>query len=697
MIFQIVSTIILIMSCFSIYILLDSFHVTILEQKSKIFNNNVEFIAKTIDDNFRSLEKRNSFYLNYIFSITDFDIENFNIITSPLVESNRVNRISYLEKQDCDYNANELSNIYNIEIDFNTTSCEDGFYWVLTFSYPFNENLLGFIVNSDLTRSNALKNTTGNKNSIITNIELETGNNGFIIFEPVFNDSSKIIAYVIDFEKHFTDIIGNTNYENIQIFLKGDLVFYTLDETIKNAYEFKLGDLKLIVEDLNDKKKGKIFFISISILYVFMIVIYLLIIFLYTSFKREHSISDIKSKFIAYVSHEIRTPMNGIIGMSDLLSGQMENDISKYYLNILRSCGDTLLHMINNILDMSKIESNQMELSNTNVNISKILENTIEDIWISHTSQIEVLDINVEIKIMEIPEHIYIDSNKFKQIVYNLFSNSLKYTKDGNIVIKMWIKESYLYLSFEDTGIGIEKHNLKKLFKPFVQLNDSYGTGLGLRITKNLCNIMNGNIECKSTFGKGSIFSLYLEFVSNSEIKYSKNRQFKIDSIKSLTNNRSTESVSYDENLDDILRNNRNKSKEINEPLILIVDDVNVNTLVISKYLDEYSIKHENSVNGLDAYELCLLKRYSIIFMDIFMPVMSGIDSAKLIRQNGLNKNTPISFVSATIQKNSIEESNVVSNTTFLCKPIRRNIIYHELVERLQKSEIEFLKRSMNV
>ena len=697
MIFQIVSTIILIMSCFSIYILLDSFHVTILEQKSKIFNNNVEFIAKTIDDNFRSLEKRNSFYLNYIFSITDFDIENFNIITSPLVESNRVNRISYLEKQDCDYNANELSNIYNIEIDFNTTSCEDGFYWVLTFSYPFNENLLGFIVNSDLTRSNALKNTTGNKNSIITNIELETGNNGFIIFEPVFNDSSKIIAYVIDFEKHFTDIIGNTNYENIQIFLKGDLVFYTLDETIKNAYEFKLGDLKLIVEDLNDKKKGKIFFISISILYVFMIVIYLLIIFLYTSFKREHSISDIKSKFIAYVSHEIRTPMNGIIGMSDLLSGQMENDISKYYLNILRSCGDTLLHMINNILDMSKIESNQMELSNTNVNISKILENTIEDIWISHTSQIEVLDINVEIKIMEIPEHIYIDSNKFKQIVYNLFSNSLKYTKDGNIVIKMWIKESYLYLSFEDTGIGIEKHNLKKLFKPFVQLNDSYGTGLGLRITKNLCNIMNGNIECKSTFGKGSIFSLYLEFVSNSEIKYSKNRQFKIDSIKSLTNNRSTESVSYDENLDDILRNNRNKSKEINEPLILIVDDVNVNTLVISKYLDEYSIKHENSANGLDAYELCLLKRYSIIFMDIFMPVMSGIDSAKLIRQNGLNKNTPISFVSATIQKNSIEESNVVSNTTFLCKPIRRNIIYHELVERLQKSEIEFLKRSMNV
>jgi len=264
----------------------------------------------------------------------------------------------------------------------------------------------------------------------------------------------------------------------------------------------------------------------------------------------------------------------------------------------------------------------------------------------------------------------------------------------------MWMKESYIHLSFEDTGIGIEKHNLKKIFEPFVQLNDSYGTGLGLRITKNLCNIMNGNIECKSTFGKGSIFSLYLKFVSNSEIKCSKNRQFKINSIKSLNNNeekRSMETISYDEKLDDMLRNNRDKSEAVDEPIILIVDDINVNTLVISKYLDEYDIKHENSVNGLDAYELCLLKKYSLIFMDIFMPVMGGIDSAKMIRKNGLNKNTPISFVSATIQKNSIQECNVVSNTTFLCKPIRRNIIYNELVERLQKSEIEFLKRSMNI
>jgi len=537
MIFQLVSTVILITSCFFIYMLLDSFDKLIIEQKSKIFNNNVEFIAKTIDDNFRSLEEESSFYLNYILSIVDFDIENFNTITSPLIESNKVNRISYLEKQDCDYNANELRNIYNIDIDFNTTSCEDGFYWILTFSYPFNENLLGFIVNSDLTRSNALKKTIGNKNSIITNIKLETGNNGFILFEPVFNDSSKIIAYVIDFEEYFTNVIGNTNYENIKIFLKGDLVFYTIDETIKNTYEFILGDLKIIIEDFNGEKNGIIFFVSIFILYVFMIVIYLLIIFLYTSFQREHSISDIKSKFIAYVSHEIRTPMNGIIGMSDLLSQQIQNDISKYYLNILRSCGDTLLHMINNILDMSKIESNQMELSNTNVNISKVLENTIEDIWISHTSyEIKIVDVNVEIKIIEIPEHIYIDYNKFKQIIYNLFSNCLKYTKDGNIIIKMWVEESYIHLSFEDTGIGIEKHNLKKIFEPFVQLNDSYGTGLGLRITKNLCNIMNGNIECKSTFGKGSIFSLYLKFVSNSEIKCSKNRQFKINSIKSLNN-----------------------------------------------------------------------------------------------------------------------------------------------------------------
>jgi len=301
MIFQLVSTVILITSCFFIYMLLDSFDKLIIEQKSKIFNNNVEFIAKTIDDNFRSLEEESSFYLNYILSIVDFDIENFNTITSPLIESNKVNRISYLEKQDCDYNANELRNIYNIDIDFNTTSCEDGFYWILTFSYPFNENLLGFIVNSDLTRSNALKKTIGNKNSIITNIKLETGNNGFILFEPVFNDSSKIIAYVIDF------------------------------------YEFILGDLKIIIEDFNGEKNGIIFFVSIFILYVFMIVIYLLIIFLYTSFQREHSISDIKSKFIADMSHEIRTPMNGIIGMSDLLSQQIQNDISKYYLNILVS------------------------------------------------------------------------------------------------------------------------------------------------------------------------------------------------------------------------------------------------------------------------------------------------------------------------------------------------------------------------
>ena len=382
-----------------------------------------------------------------------------------------------------------------------------------------------------------------------------------------------------------------------------------------------------------------------------------------------------KTEFLANMSHEIRTPLNAVIGFSELLSGMIKGVNQKNYLKSIQIAGKSLLTLINDILDLSKIEAGKMNIENESIDLRIIIEE-IQRIFYK-----KIADKNLRL-IIEIddnlPTAIETDETRLRQVLLNIVGNAVKFTSQGHIKIKVIIlnqrrKSIDLKISIQDTGIGINKSDLPGIFESFQQTEGQStrsfgGTGLGLAISKKLIEIMQGKITVSSNPGKGSTFDIFLN-----ELNYFDNVVREEKEQKSLPKN--------------IVFNN---SK------ILIADDIESNRDVIGELLRKKNLDVKMAINGKEA--LLIAKEYmpDLIIMDIRMPVMNGIDATRELKNNSRTAHIPIIAISASVRQREKEKNMMAGFSAYLSKPINIKILYEKISDYIPYTIVDDDKETEN-
>jgi signal transduction histidine kinase/DNA-binding NarL/FixJ family response regulator/HPt (histidine-containing phosphotransfer) domain-containing protein len=382
--------------------------------------------------------------------------------------------------------------------------------------------------------------------------------------------------------------------------------------------------------------------------------------------------SNAKSDFLATISHELRTPMNVIIGMSELMPTENLNETQEKFFWEIQNMSKSMLNLVNDILDFSKIEANKFEILPVQYNLRTMLNNL--DSMFMFIARKKGLDFSLYIA-EDVPDVLYGDETRVRQILTNIVSNAIKYTHTGyvNVIISKTKKGEKYYLDakIKDTGIGIRPEDKDKLFVAFQQLDTRknhgiMGTGLGLAISKKLADIMGGNISVESEYGNGSVFNVLLPLVEGDPDKLSASaKNYDFVRVKD------GESISA-----------------------LVVDDMIENIMVAKGFLELHGIEVDSALSGEEAIRAVANKRYSIIFMDHMMPEMDGLDTTVRIRAMAEETGdswfdaVPIVALSANVVTNILEKFKKVGMNDFVGKPIDSSVLNGKLAIWLPREKI---------
>ena len=407
--------------------------------------------------------------------------------------------------------------------------------------------------------------------------------------------------------------------------------------------------------------------------------------------ENAESASKAKSIFLANMSHEIRTPINGILGMDSMLLKECKDESLRDYALNIQSAGQTLLSLVNDILDISKIESGKMEILPVTYSVFNVLNDCYNMVAIrAKDKNLElVMDISPEI-----PAALFGDEVRIRQIINNLLSNAVKYTNEGTVTLSVWTEkvevdpmqgnkgnQVELFIHVKDTGIGIREKDVGKLFRDFVRLDEKRnrnieGTGLGLNLTKQLVDMMGGFISVDSVYGEGSTFKVHL-----------------------------MQQVSDEKPLGDFYKLYKQQVNVMDaahekfiapDARVLLADDMQMNLKVFAGLLKDTEIQIDTAINGAEALKLIEKNHYDVIFLDHMMPVMDGIEAfrqMKLLAKNP-NANTPVVMLTANAVVDAKNQYMDEGFSDYIAKPIREEVLLSCLRKFLPKELVKPVEKN---
>ena len=391
--------------------------------------------------------------------------------------------------------------------------------------------------------------------------------------------------------------------------------------------------------------------------------------------RNAEAANEAKSIFLANMSHEIRTPINAILGMNEMILRENSNEQIEEYAKNIRSAGNSLLYLVNDVLDISKIESGKLEIMENIYELSSFIHDCYS--MVAEKAEKKGLELIVSCN-PKLPSKLKGDESRLRQVVTNILSNAAKYTEKGSITLSF---DSYdqdgklmLVINVKDTGIGIKEENIEKLFTQFTRLDmeknrNIEGTGLGLSLAKRLTDLMDGKIEVQSIYGVGSSFTVTIpqqvvdaEPIGDFHQKYS-----------SLADKAGKYHQSF----------------EAPDAKVLVVDDAIVNLKVIVNLLKSTKIQVDTASSGKQCLEMASQNAYDLIFMDHMMPEMDGIETFAKMRElkDSPNENTPVIMLTANAITGVREQFLQAGFTDYLSKPVSGDTLENMLLKHLPKEK----------
>lgn len=558
-----------------------------------------------------------------------------------------------------------------------------------------NEKALNLDISTlDYRKNEWINHSKSGKTNITSWLKLTQSGNAFLVDVPVYFDNKfqGTITAGMNFNNNFNRLVNYLEDQYaIEVYDDKGTLFYQVNNDIKLKTDRNIVNTNTIIVDESEQQtwriniypsekliisEGKFIINSALIVGVFLAIIVSCLIYFYLRAKkgtklaieananltklneqlnsekdRANKASQAKTDFLSNMSHEIRTPLHAIIGFIELLKDEELNPTHKEYVDLMDKSSSNLLNLVNDILEIDKIESGKTELDKHIFNPIKKIKELVEVNQFLFVKKNLYLNTNFD-NVLDLT--VVGDVNKLLQVISNILKNALKFTKEGGVTITCseTVLENQLKLivNIEDTGIGIPEDKLATIFNRFTQIENSVkkqheGSGLGLAICENLVSMMGGDISVESEFQKGSKFTISFLFdITEDTNQYTENK----------------------------------RNLNITDINVLIVDDNRLNIIVLKKFLEDLGITSDTAENGKIALEKVKEKNYQLIFMDIHMPEMDGWEATRIIRQT--DKQVVIFGLSANVTTEAINKAIESGMNNYLTKPFKKEHL-HKLLQ----------------